>query len=149
MTIRQARPEEAHLLTGLAMRSKAFWGYDDEFMEACRSVLTVTEDKIRRHQVWLAMEGPEIAGFYTLIAGEIGILDDMFVKPAFIGTGTGKRLWDHMTALARRLGVREIGIDADPNAEGFYIRMGAVRVGDVESTAVPGRFLPKMKVTLR
>jgi GNAT superfamily N-acetyltransferase len=147
MQIRRARPEEAHILTGIAMRSKGFWGYDDDFMEACRASLTVTEDKIRRHYVYIVTHGPENVGFYCLITnGETGVLDDLFVNPPYIGTGCGKLLWEDMMMLARDLGIREIAIDADPNAEGFYLRMSAERIGETESTAVRGRLLPLLRV---
>jgi hypothetical protein len=39
-------------------------------------------------------------------------------------------------------------LDAEPNAMGFYERMGAVRVGVTASTLVPGRELPRMRVPL-
>ena len=34
LSIREARPDEAELLSELAFRSKAHWGYDAEFLEA-------------------------------------------------------------------------------------------------------------------
>ena len=149
MLIRQASPEEAHILTGIALRSKSFWGYDDAFMDACRAALTVTAEKIARNHVYIAIEGPDYVGFYCLAAdGETAALDDMFINPPYIGTGRGRALWDHMLALARTLGVRELTIDADPFAEGFYLRMGARRIGEVESTAVHGRLLPLMRMTV-
>jgi GNAT superfamily N-acetyltransferase len=149
MEIRRAKPDEAHILTGVAMRSKAFWGYDDAFMDACRASLTVTRKKITDHHVYLALEGPNYVGFFCLVAnGDKGVLDDMFVSPPYIGHGCGRFLWDHMKSQARALGIGEITIDADPNAEGFYLKMGAVRIGDAESTAIPGRMLPLMKVTV-
>ena len=40
--IRSARPEEAETLSALALRSKAYWGYPADFMEACREELTLT-----------------------------------------------------------------------------------------------------------
>jgi hypothetical protein len=33
-------------------------------------------------------------------------------------------------------------IDADPNAEAFYLAMGAVRIGQTPSGSIPGRVLP-------
>lgn len=149
MHIRRATPEEAHILTGIAMRSKAFWGYDDAFIDACRNELTVTPEKINRNHVYLAMDGPDYVGFYCLIAnGRSGVLDSMFINPPHIGLGWGKILWDSLTALARKLGIREFTIDADPNAEGFYLKMGAIRIGHVESTAVPGRKLPLLRMVV-
>nr|WP_211354784.1 hypothetical protein [Stackebrandtia albiflava] len=38
--------------------------------------------------------------------------------------------------------------DADPGAEPFYRRMGAVRIGEAPSGSVPGRVLPRMTVRL-
>jgi hypothetical protein len=39
-------------------------------------------------------------------------------------------------------------IDADPFAEGFYLAMGAERIGEVASDALPGRMLPQLRVLL-
>jgi len=39
-------------------------------------------------------------------------------------------LFAHAVAQARKLGQRTLKIEADPNAEGFYTRMGARRVGE-------------------
>jgi hypothetical protein len=49
VTIRPARPDEAELLRGLAMRSKAHLGYADDFLAHCRAELSVSsEDGARR-----------------------------------------------------------------------------------------------------
>lgn len=150
MVIRRAKPEEADELSALAMRSKAYWGYDTSFMEACREALTVTKIKIAQHDVFLAEEGSAVAGFYCLMAdGETGILDDMFIDPAFIGKGCGRLLWESMVKMAAALGLGEVTIDAEPSAEGFYRKMGAVRIGDVESTVFKERKLPLMKITIK
>jgi hypothetical protein len=39
-------------------------------------------------------------------------------------------------------------LDADPNAVGFYERMGAEVVGETPSRIMPDRTLPRMRVTL-
>jgi len=47
------------------------------------------------------------------------------------------------------LDLRELEISADPNAEGFYRHMGAVRIGEIRSE-IEGqpRVLPRMKLEL-
>jgi hypothetical protein len=50
--------------------------------------------------------------------------------------------------VARACGASAMELDAEPNAMGFYRRMGAVRVGVTASTVVPGRELPRMRVPL-
>lgn len=51
--------------------------------------------------------------------------------------------------VARALGLSSLLIDADPNAEGFYLRMGAERVGEVPSGSISGRMLPLLRYGLR
>jgi hypothetical protein len=51
ISLRPARPEEATLLTGLCLRSKAVWGYSDEFMRACRSKLTLYRLRFLGHRI--------------------------------------------------------------------------------------------------
>lgn len=47
---------------------------------------------------------------------------------------------------AAAAGMAALSVDADPHAEGFYLRMGAVRRGEAPSRSVPGRTLPLMAV---
>jgi predicted N-acetyltransferase YhbS len=46
-----------------------------------------------------------------------------------MGRGIGRALFQHAAAQAKDLGFDSIKIEGDPNAEGFYERMGAVRAG--------------------
>jgi hypothetical protein len=46
--------------------------------------------------------------------------------------------------VARAFGSTNLLIVSDPNAEGFYAKMGAVVFGQQESTSRKGRFLPLM-----
>jgi len=62
-----------------------------------------------------------------------------------IGKGIGRQLWQHAIGSARRLRARYLLVDADPNAEQFYVEMGAERVGDVPSGVDPNRRLPLLR----
>jgi GNAT superfamily N-acetyltransferase len=148
--IRRATPNEAERLTDLARRSKATWGYDEDFMRRATAELTITADAISSHEVWVIEgEGGAILGFHRVIRGDPAILEDLWLEPEAMGAGHGRRLWEHAAAVARAGGATSMELDADPNALGFYERMGAVRVGVTPSTVVPGRELPRMRVQLR
>ena len=43
---------------------------------------------------------------------------------------------------------RAMTVQSDPHAEGFYRAMGMERVGEVPSGSIPGRVLPKLRITL-
>lgn len=47
LTLRPAVTSEAKDLTELCIRSKAIWGYDEAFIEACRAELTITAERMR------------------------------------------------------------------------------------------------------
>ncbi len=148
--IRPATAGEAGLLSGLALRSKAHWGYDADFLAACRAELTVSEDYITSAPVFVLEEDGRVVGFYGLReqGTELELLY-LFVEPAEIGGGHGKRLWQHAVKTAARLGFRKITIESDPYAEAFYLAVGARRVGEVSSTLLAGRTLPLMEFALR
>ncbi len=148
-TIRRAHPEEASALSALAWRSKAHWGYDAAFLEACRADLTLSVHDIATALVYVREADQGVAGFYRLRGrGDDAELADLFVAPEAIGRGHGRRLWEHAVATARRLGYRRLVLQSDPHAEGFYRAMGAERAGESPSTVFPGRRLPLMRYRL-
>jgi GNAT superfamily N-acetyltransferase len=151
MHIRQARVEEAEALTALMRRSKAHWGYDSAFMEAALPYLLVTAEAVESGLVWVLIDEDALAGFSylrpTKTPGEI-LLSDLFIDPAHLGKGYGRVLWDHAISTAREMGFEAMVFDSDPNATGFYLRMGAVQIGETESTVQTGRMLPLMRYVL-
>ncbi|WP_235787078.1 GNAT family N-acetyltransferase [Streptomyces mutabilis] len=147
--IRPARATEAGVLSDLALRSKAHWGYDAEFLDACRDELTVHADEVARRRTVVADGDGRVLGFTTL-EGEppVGVVGMMFVEPRAIGLGVGRRLFEHTVAVGRELGFTRLTVDADPHAEPFYRAMGAVRVGHVPSGSIAGRALPQLALTI-
>jgi GNAT superfamily N-acetyltransferase len=121
--IRRARLEEAGQLSGLASRSKAYWGYDAEFLERVAADLTIPPRAIAEHQVWVLEADGRVIGFHRVIPGEPAVLEDLWPEPEAIGTGHGRRLWEHAVEVARACGASAMELDAEPNAMGFYRRM--------------------------
>ena len=147
--IREASPSEADQLTELALRSKGHWGYDPEFLQACRIDLTLTPEYIASCPVFVIEEQGNIAGFYSL-SGEGAEVELMhlFVEPAVIGRGLGRLLFRHAVETARAFGFERLLIGSDPFALEFYEAMGARRVGQVASIVQPGRMLPLLHYSL-
>ncbi|MGW3656897.1 GNAT family N-acetyltransferase [Streptomyces sp. NPDC005151] len=149
MKVRPARRSEAGALTELALASKGHWGYDEAFLASCRDELTVYPADIERRRTTVAEEDGRVLGFTTLDgAPPEGALGMMFVAPDTLGRGIGRLLFEHTVAEARRLGFVRLTIDADPNAEPFYLAMGAVRIGSTPSGSIPGRELPLLEYVL-
>jgi GNAT superfamily N-acetyltransferase len=147
--LRAARVDEAAMLSELALRSKAHWGYSAEFIEACREELTVHPGEINAGRVTVAELDGVVVGMY-LIGGAppLGEIEDFFVEPAHIGTGLGGLMFRALRAAATEAGFTHLRVDADPNAAGFYERQGAVRIGEEPSGSISGRMLPRLELEL-
>ncbi|HVQ37631.1 MAG TPA: GNAT family N-acetyltransferase [Pyrinomonadaceae bacterium] len=131
MIIRPAAKEEAARLSEIAHDAKRFWGYPEHWLKHWQSDLTISPEYVTSNPVFLAEKGDQILGFYALlIQQDKAELDHLWVSPEHIGSGVGKELFIHAMQSAARRNVSEIEILADPNAEGFYRKMGAHRIGE-------------------
>lgn len=150
ISIRPARPDEAGALTALCVRSKAHWGYDAAFMARAMSELTVKPGWIAEGLVLVAEVGGAPAGVAGIVDEGDGCFDVsvFFVDPDCMGAGLGRVLFDAMCDLARTKGAKRLTILSDPNAEPFYRRMGAVRIGEERSSSATGRILPLLALDL-
>jgi GNAT superfamily N-acetyltransferase len=132
LEIQRAQPDAANTLTRIASAAKAHWGYPEQWMERWRDALTITPEFIRRNEVHVATVEGEQAGFYALVGeGRRIELEHLWVLPERMGAGVGRALFEHAVRTAASLGAGVVGIEADPNAEGFYRQMGARRVGEI------------------
>lgn len=148
MNIRQASVDEAATLTQIALDAKRYWGYPEHWITHWEADLTISPDFIRDNHVYVAEEDGQLRGFYALcVAGQKAELEHMWVTPACIGTGIGKDLFLDAMERAAGFDVRAVELSADPNAAGFYRRMGATQIGETES-AIDGqtRKLPRMTI---
>lgn len=148
--IRQARLSESELLSSLAWRSKAYWGYSAEFIRACRQELTYSPEDIQNNHFFVAEINNIVIGFFALerlSANEIE-LEALFVDPTYIKQGYGRQLIARAKLIARELGCTTIIIQGDPNTKNFYLKVGGKLVGERESASISGRYLPIFEINL-
>lgn len=150
MPIRPARPDDAPRLTALAHAAKRHWGYPEAWIEAWRAALTVTPSDLAVLDVRCAEDGGGLAGFYALGgAPPVCILEHLWVGPEAMGRGVGRALFLDAAARATARGATLLEIDSDPHAEGFYLRMGARRVGTtVDAVLGQRRERPLLRLAL-
>jgi N-acetylglutamate synthase-like GNAT family acetyltransferase len=144
--IRRAVAADADALTALAHAAKRHWRYPEEWIALWRRDLTFTPELIERFPVYVAEADDAIVGVYALLFAAADCeLEHFWVAPTRMGAGVGRALFAHAMEQCRAIGARRLWISADPNAEGFYTRMGARRVGEVPSTPA-GRTLPRLEL---
>ncbi len=151
MEILRAKERDAEALTRIAFAAKRHWGYPERWIERWRETLTITREFVRRSEVYAAIVEGAPVGFYALTGkGRKIELEHLWVLPESMGTGVGRALFGHALRRAGSLGAEIVGIEADPNAEGFYQKMGATRVGEI-TYPIDGRSrtLPLMVVEIQ
>jgi GNAT superfamily N-acetyltransferase len=126
LTIRAPTIDELSGLSDLCFRSKAVWGYDKEFMEACRGELSFEPRDLELTPIAVAKhDGKPIGVAQVKVFDAQADLLKLFVEPNALRRGTGKTLLVWATDVARKLGAKRLTIDADPDAAPFYRTMGA------------------------
>ena len=145
--IHRATPELADRLTEIAFAAKRHWGYSKRDIERWAPELTFSASFIERHAVYAARAGDTTAGVYALLDnGDRTELEHFWVDPSCMGSGVGRAMFRHAVERVSRGSAVALDISCDPNAEGFYIKMGARRVGSVAAPIEgdEGRVLPRL-----
>ncbi|MFE6137109.1 GNAT family N-acetyltransferase [Bacillus sp. NPDC057893] len=135
---------EAGELSELALFSKASWDYSEEFILSCKEELTITEEYIKNNFVYVLENNNMKIGFFLFLRNE-NALDFLYIHPCFKGKGYGKILWEFVIEQANELGIKSFTIDSDPNAKGYYLKMGAKLIGETPSTVFKNRLLPLLQ----
>jgi hypothetical protein len=94
--------------------------------------LTTSPESIRRNETHAAVVEGKPVGFYVLVGEERETeLEHPWVLPEFMGTGIERAVRPRRPQGRASLGAEVVRIEGDPNAEGFYRRMGVRRVGEI------------------
>ncbi len=135
---RRAGSSDRARLDELTLEGVRHWGHHVNHPEAYAGLeaeLAGDDDPSEHHVlVWEDEDG--VAGFVDLRdRGDHAELLRMFLRPALIGQGHGRMLWERAVATASTIADRLL-IVSDPEATGFYEAMGARPERTVEP--VPG-----------
>lgn len=152
MKVRRAIEQEVPELCSLVIAAKAHWGYSAAQISAWRTSLEVSAQTISSCPTFVAEIDGRIVGFYSLVPSpQTWELDNLWVHPRFMRRGFGRTLLIHAMQTTANGGATAIIIDADPNAEPFYLACGAKRV-DIVAAPIPGqltRVRPQLVLDVR
>ena len=151
--LRKAETRDIDAVNAVVLAAKAHWGYSEELMRAFSAELhyeapVLVRDATISLVAATTVDDPKntsrVVGFCRIVpkGDGVGELDALFVHPDWIGTGTGRRLIVATCRLAADWPLTRLEIQSDPYAEGFYLALGAVRIGTRESGSIRGRELP-------
>ncbi|HEX5249909.1 MAG TPA: GNAT family N-acetyltransferase [Gaiellales bacterium] len=148
MVIRPAHPDEGERLREITAAAKGFWGYDRERVRAWAAALDLSPERLVGARAFVAeVDGVAVGWAEVLPPDEaVCVLEHLWVEPAWMRRGAGSQLFRHAAERAAGLGATALEWEAEPNALGFYARMGGRRVRT--TTSEWGRELAVMAVPL-
>lgn len=154
-----AAENESDMLTSISFASKRYWKYPEEYFNVWKEELTITPGYINQNEVYVAKVDGKAVGFISIVevkddfqAGELLInkgfwLDHIFVHPDFIGKRVGSELISYAKESCSRENINCLHILSDPNAKGFYDRIGAQFIKEVPSNII-GRTVSLYKFSI-
>ncbi len=145
--IKDATSNDLNNINELLRLSKAYWGYDSNFLNCFMEKLGITHAYMQQHVIKLFYVDDHLVGFFNFSFNAEGLfeLDNFFLHPSYIGRGIGRKLWEACCQEAKQQGKKEFIIWSDPNAEQFYIKMGCEKIGVRQSPMMPDRYPPILK----
>jgi len=133
MTLRIATPGDSRCISSIVRESSAYKGEYKIQVEG----RSFEESFFRDNLVKVCeIDGGEIVGFYSITTPGVtrtqgdSELSYLFVHNEWQGKGIGRKLFHDAVSTARLEGRTRLIIVAHPPSRGFYLRMGAEKVGE-------------------
>ena len=149
--VREASEEDVPLILSFIRELAEYEKLSDEVVATEDGLRDSLFGERRYVEVLIAEHDGAPAGFalffhtFSTFLGKPGIyLEDLYVKPAFRGSGIGKKLLVHLASLAKRRGCGRLEwwvLDWNEPSIGFYKKLGAVPMDDWTVYRVSGSAL--------
>ena len=137
------------MISRIGIQAKSIWNYSVSMMETFRKELTVSPEEVRRNPTYVMARNESILGYYSLeeVDEQLVELKHLFVDPGQLRLGYGTSLFQHSLQTAKTAGYKRLVIQCDPNAVGFYQKLGYEPVKVIPSS-IPGRSIPCFELNL-
>jgi ribosomal protein S18 acetylase RimI-like enzyme len=144
--IELAKKTDHLVLSEIARKSKAKWGYPEEWLDLWNDVLQISADHISRYPTYKLLVNGGIIGFCSLEIDQSSIeVLHLWVLPKHGRRGYGSDLLSFCLSHHLTDNIRIVKVESDPNAVPFYEKFGFKTLRQIDSTP-KGRKLPYMEV---
>jgi GNAT superfamily N-acetyltransferase len=131
--VRPVQADEGERLREIAIAAKSYWGYDRDRVKEWAALGDFSPGGLRQKDVYVAaIEGIPVGWAAAMSKADVWWLDDLWIAPEWMGKGIGSQLFSHAAEQGRIAGARRMEWEAEPNALGFYERMGGRYLRDSE-----------------
>jgi predicted N-acetyltransferase YhbS len=150
--VRAARVDDAAGLAQIAVRATKHDGYDDDAIARFMPGLKVNLALIAAGLVFVAEDEQGVPLGYVALRptgmGGLILLEGIFVDPACARSGVGTRLFATAVEHSRKMAGNVILVYSSPYSVGFYVRLGAIRIGMTPFVFSPDVQLPMLAFSI-
>jgi GNAT superfamily N-acetyltransferase len=147
--IRLARQSEIEKLESLMRRSLSVWDYSEEALNTLMDNLRITNKMLGKSIVYVVELKNEIKGFWCVEPIEELAEARFYIEPTSIKTGIGTLLWQKMLEDLHDRELNYFTFVSDANAQGFYEKKGAIKIGTQPSVLIGDKDVPIMRYYLK
>ena len=149
--IRKAHLDEIQLLQKLMRRSLSTWNYTEKELDTLVEHLKITPKMFDKSIIYVALLNNKIKGFWCRELGKGQQLSQgrLYIDPTVIKTGVGTMLWNKMIADLQNRNIEYFTFLSDANAQEFYEKKGAIKIGEQSSVIITGKNIPIMRYYLK
>jgi GNAT superfamily N-acetyltransferase len=146
LTLKQPRATELAQINALVFESElaSVNGTMDE--DAFRENYTITASTLLANLSYALYEDSFMAGFFMITCREnVYELKYFYIERNRLGKGYGKYLWGHVNQICVDHKIHELSIVCGKYITPFYEKMGAVKIGEVESLVNRGALVDLLR----
>jgi GNAT superfamily N-acetyltransferase len=142
MRIRKFRKEDAQKVSNLIRKALVEVNSKDYSRKIITNLCKIYSPKglmdiTKKRDIYVAVEGDKILGTASLQGDAIY---GVFVNPRYHGKGIGTKLMNYVEKVAKRRGLKSVGLPASLTAYGFYKKLGYKKFRE-EVTEKAGRVI--------
>ena len=147
--IRRARPDEVEIVRSLIVESMGHWDRSPAYLAEAAELMSLDADDLARDEAFVLSVGSEVAALSRVrVTDHVAEIEELHVRPRWIGQGFGRALFEHDVQRACQRGAAVLRWSTDPHAQGFYERMGGRVTGSEPSGIAGDDPLTLMELTL-
>jgi GNAT superfamily N-acetyltransferase len=136
--IRRARPDEVEVLRSLIVESMGHWDHSPAYLAEATELMSLDADDVAHDEAFVLTVGTEIAAIARVsVTDRFAEIEELHVRPRWIGHGYGRALFEHVAQRAGERGAVVLRWSTDQHALGFYERMGGLSIG-TEPSGIAG-----------
>lgn len=100
---------------------------------------TIEKPHLLTNLSYTLYENDRMVGFFMIISnGKKYELEYFYIEQGRIGKGLGKIMWKHVIDVCNENNISSMSIVCGKYVTGFYLKMGAKKIGELESKVYPG-----------